>query len=65
MRINHCLNYSVLATEQQVQFLQFPLKNQGFFNKVGNFLAGVVGSLPTTEGVGTQTFTNNSLPGGG
>ncbi|MDE5078659.1 MAG: hypothetical protein O4751_10435 [Trichodesmium sp. St2_bin6] len=54
-----------MATEQQVQFLQFPLKNQGFFNKVGNFLAGVVGSLPTTEGVGTQTFTNNSLPGGG
>ena len=46
MRINDSLNYSGLAIEQELQFLKFPFKNQGFFNKVGNLLAGVVGSPP-------------------
>ena len=65
MRINDSLNYSGLAIEQELQFLKFPFKNQGFFNKVGNLLAGVVGSPPKTKSGGIQISTNNSLPGGG
>ncbi len=65
MRINDCLNYSGLATEQELQFLKLPSENQGFFSKVGNFLAGIVGSSPTTNSGGTQISTNNSLPSAG
>ncbi|MGK7941304.1 MAG: VWA domain-containing protein [Crocosphaera sp.] len=54
-----------MATEQELQFLKLPSENQGILSKVGNFLAGIIGSPATTNSGGTQTSTNNSLPGGG
>ena len=63
--INDCLNYSGLATERELQFLKLPSDNQDFFSKVGNFLARILGSPPTTNSGGTQISANNYLPSGG